>query len=261
MFNDDVKRVFQSDKQWYKKIWTLCIQNQSWIEETKDQVDFICDVLKLKGNEKILDLACGFGRHSLELGKRGFSVTGIDITKDYIEEAKRQAQSAGVNNVYHCMDVRDVQFKEEFDVVLNMADGAIGYLEDDEENEKIFAIAGRALKKGGKYFIDICNASYAQKHFPVRNWQYGEKAMALADFTWDKEKRIMYFAGIDLEYGKPVQRENEIYCDPIRLYSVDELGSIYKRCGMAVTGAYGNFHIGEIATDDTFQMQVTGERI
>lgn len=259
MFNNDVKRVFQSDTQWYKKIWTLCIQDQSWVEETKSQADFICEVLNLKGNEKILDLACGFGRHSLELGRRGFSVTGVDITKDYIEEAKRQAKEAGINNSYYCMDVRDVSFENEFDVVLNMADGAIGYLEDDIENEKIFSAAGRALKKGGKYFIDICNGSYAQKHFPVRNWQYGEKAMALADFTWNKEKRMMYFGGMDLEYGKPVQRQTELHCDPIRLYSVDELKDIYKKYGMVVTGAYGNFQ-KEKATDDTFQMQVTGEK-
>lgn len=261
MFNNDVKRVFQSVTQWYKKIWTLCIQDQSWVEETKSQVDFICEVLNLKGNEKILDLACGFGRHSLELGKRGFFVTGVDITKDYIEEAKRQAEKTGVKNNYYCMDVRDVSFENEFDVVLNMADGAIGYLEDDIENEKIFSAAGRALKKGGKHFMDLGNASYAEKHFPVRNWQYGEKSMALADLTWNKETSTMYFGGMDLEYGKPVQRQKEIHCDPIRLYSIDEIKAMYKKYGMAVTGAYGNFHKDENASDDTFQMQVIGEKI
>ena len=45
------------------------------------------DQLKLQGNEKILDLACGYGRHSLELARRGYDVTGIDITSEYIEYA------------------------------------------------------------------------------------------------------------------------------------------------------------------------------
>lgn len=59
------------ENDWYKKIWTLDIQNQSWVEDTKRQIDFVIEKLHLKGDEKILDLACGFGRHSLELARRG----------------------------------------------------------------------------------------------------------------------------------------------------------------------------------------------
>lgn len=55
---------------WYKKIWTLDIQNQSWVEDTMRQVDFLVEKLNLTGNERILDLACGFGRHSLEFARR-----------------------------------------------------------------------------------------------------------------------------------------------------------------------------------------------
>lgn len=62
------------------------IQNMSWVEDTKNEVDFLIDQLKLQGNEKILDLACGYGRHSLELARRGYDVTGIDITSEYIVE-------------------------------------------------------------------------------------------------------------------------------------------------------------------------------
>ena len=53
-------------------------------EDTKRQVDFLIDKLELKGNERILDLACGFGRHSLEFARRGYEVTGVDITPAYI---------------------------------------------------------------------------------------------------------------------------------------------------------------------------------
>ena len=50
-------------KDWYKKGWTMDIQNMSWVEDAKNEVDFLIDQLKLQGNEKILDLACGYGRH------------------------------------------------------------------------------------------------------------------------------------------------------------------------------------------------------
>ena len=117
---------------WYKKIWTLDIQNQSWVEDTKHQVDFLVEKLGIKGNEKILDLACGFGRHSLELARRGYDVTGVDITPEYVEYATTQAQAENLNARFICSDIRDVNFINQFDIVLNMADGAIGYLENEE---------------------------------------------------------------------------------------------------------------------------------
>ena len=76
----------------YQKNWTLDIQNMSWVEDINRQVDFLIKQLHLKGTEKILDLACGFGRHSLEFARRGYDVTGIDITSAYIDYAKEQAK-------------------------------------------------------------------------------------------------------------------------------------------------------------------------
>ncbi len=58
-------------------------------------------------------------------------------------------------------------------MVLNMADGAIGYLENDEENSKIFTVIARALKHGGKHFMDIMNGNYASTHFPCKLWDAG----------------------------------------------------------------------------------------
>ena len=79
----------KTDPQWYKKIWTLDIQDMSWVEETSNEVNFIETVLSLQGTERILDLACGFGRHSLEFARRGYSIVGVDITPAYISLAGR----------------------------------------------------------------------------------------------------------------------------------------------------------------------------
>jgi len=77
---------------WYKKIWTLDIKNMSWVENTSNEVDYLIDLCKLKGTERILDLACGYGRHALEFARRGYEVVGIDITEIYIEDAKQSAK-------------------------------------------------------------------------------------------------------------------------------------------------------------------------
>lgn len=252
----DIKRIRVADKTWYKKIWTLDIQDASWVEQTCSQVDFLVEALGIREGARVLDLACGFGRHAIELARRGCQVVGIDITSDYVAEARRQAQAEGLVAEFHCMDVREVSYRGEFDIVLNMADGAIGYLEDDAENERIFEVAARALKPGGRYLIDICNADYARKHFPLRNWVFGNSAMSLADFEWDEAASTMYYGGMDFKYGEPFTRPVELYSNPTRLYAVEELSRIFRKYGLTVSAAYDNFRVDKKAGDDSFQIEV-----
>lgn len=96
-----------------------------------------------------------------KVARRGYDVTGIDITPAYIDYANEQAKKENLNAKFICQDIRTITFDKEFDVVLNMADGAIGYLENDGENHKIFSVIAKALKNGGKHFMDIMNGSYA----------------------------------------------------------------------------------------------------
>src|SRR5512140_3350123 len=130
---NDIKKVYSEDAQWYKKIWTLDIKEMSWVEQTKEQVDFIWEVLELDGRERILDLACGFGRHALELARRGHPVVGVDITPEFVEDARAAARAEGLPVEFVLGNVLDVASRSEFDVVLNLADGAIGYFESEEE--------------------------------------------------------------------------------------------------------------------------------
>lgn len=253
---NDIKRIISNDKIWYKKIWSLDIKNMSWVEETKAQVDFIWNALGLTGKENILDLGCGYGRHSLELSKKGCNVIGVDITKDYVEDANKSANDQNLSAEFIHSDIRDIKFTNEFDIVLNMADGAIGYLENDKENLKIFQVAGEALKSKGKQLIDICNAGYAKKYFPTRNWEIGKHAISLSDFDWDDEKSLMFYGGLKIEFQKEINRPLEIMCNPIRLYGIPELNEIYNKNGMRYLEYFGNFDLNTKGSDDIFQIQV-----
>ncbi len=244
---------------WYKKIWTLEIKNQSWVEDTRRQVDFIVERLNLKGDEKILDLACGFGRHSLELARRGFHVTGVDITPDYIEYASKEAEKEKLKASFICSDIRDVSFENEFDVVLNMADGAVGYLENDEENLKIFSVVSRALKSGGKHFMDIMNGGYAVTHFPCKLWDAGEKCLTLSDFEWDDERKTLIYGQLDFPYGEPLPEPVIEEGNTIRLYTLDEIREIFDKLGMKVIESYGDFS-GKISSDNDIQLMVYSEK-
>jgi SAM-dependent methyltransferase len=244
------------------EIWTLDIKNQSWVEDTPNQVNFIIKTLQLNGNEKILDLACGFGRHSLLLAKLGYDVTGVDITKDYIADAKNEAQKMGLKINFICDDIRNINFSEKFDVVLNLADGAIGYLENDEENLKIFDVISNSLKNGGKHFMDICNADHAEYYFPKKHWEIGEKTLALAQFDWDAHTRQMRYAGWNIPYGKIANKpiidiENT---NPTRLYSLNELKNILGQRGMKITSSFSNYY-GKELTNKELQLMVYSQKL
>ena len=80
---------------WYKKIWALDIKNMSWVENTSYEVDYLIDLCQLKETERILDLACGYGRHALEFAKRGYEVVGVDIKRSTLPMPKRAHRSLG----------------------------------------------------------------------------------------------------------------------------------------------------------------------
>lgn len=247
------------ENDWYKKIWTMDIKNNSWVEDTKRQVDFLIDKLNLQGNERILDLACGFGRHSLELARRGYSVMGVDITPEYIEYAAKAAEKEGLNARFVCMDIRKADFPGEFDVVINMADGAVGYLENDIENMKIFQVVSKALKKGGKHFMDIMNGDYARTHFPCKMWDAGENSLTLSEFEWDATRKTLIYGQKDYLYNRQLTRPEITEGNPIRLYSLNEIEDILSAVGMKVYDTYSDFN-GAMSSDNRIQLMVCSKK-
>lgn len=244
---------------WYKHGWDLGIKNMSWVEDTDNQVDFIIRTLGLSGGERVLDLACGYGRHSLSLAKKGYSVVGVDITKDYVDDGNMNAKALGVDAEFFCADIRDVKYENEFDVVLNMADGAIGYLENDEENLKIFDVISRALKSGGKHFMDIGNADHADRYFPKRWWEFGARTLALAEFEWNRETRIMLYGGADIPLGEPLKVPEEFTGDPTRLYGEEEIKGILSQRGMDVKATFCDYS-GKPASYRDYQLMVYSQK-
>lgn len=246
---------------WYRKNWTLEIKNMSWVENSAREVDFILELCDLRPGARILDLACGFGRHALELAKRGYAVVGADITPAYISDAQENARRLGLNNAeFICCDVREVAFREEFDLVLNLADGAIGYLESDEENLKIFDVIARALKRGGQHVCDLVCGDYADAHFPVRLWEAGEHSVSLSEFDWNPETRIMLFGNQDVPYGSTMSRPEIPEGDPTRVYTIGEIREIMKQRGMCVRGAYAGYS-RQSAGAQSFQMLVHSQKL
>jgi hypothetical protein len=159
-------------------------------------------------------------------------------------------------------DIRDVKFENEFDIVINMADGAIGYLENDEENLKIFDVIANALKPGGKHFMDVCSADHAAACFPKRYWEIGEKEFAFAQFEWNPESRTMLFAGGGFRYGESAARPadpSDFVGNPTRLYSRAELSDIFEQRGMKIVDTFSDY-TGKQASNKELQLIVYSQK-
>lgn len=244
--------------------WTLDILDCDWVENTTEEVDFVVEALQLQGHERILDLACGFGRHSLELARRGYSIVGVDITPDYIEYARTRVNEDGLDAQFICSDALDVDFHEEFDVVLSMADGAIGYFATDEQNLKLFDVIAAALRVGGKHVLSICSGDHASAHFPKRHWVAGSRALNISDTLWNAETSRVVYRGHTLRFGEVLEPLSDEFPDSEhagnRLYTLEEFEEILRQRGLTITDAYGGYDTSVPASKDQYLIVVTSHK-
>jgi SAM-dependent methyltransferase len=104
-----------------------------FVKNTLAEVDFILEELKLKPGGRILDIGCGTGRHAIELAKRGYSMTGVDISSGMIAEGKKNAAEAGVEIEWIQSDAVKFTASDRFDAALCLCEGAFCLLDMDDD--------------------------------------------------------------------------------------------------------------------------------
>ena len=116
-------------------------------------IDNLCAHLKINQGAKILDLACGKGRHAIHLAKKGYQTTGVDLAEESIAKANENA----VPNVnFDVHDMRETYIKNGFDYVFNLFT-SFGYFEDKNENVEVLKAAGANLNSKGLFVLDFLN--------------------------------------------------------------------------------------------------------
>lgn len=249
----------QIPQDWYATAFDGATAEMAWTERTEAEVNRALTMLRPEGGERILDLACGTGRHSLELVKRGFSVVGSEISAELIAIANEEASAQGLEATFIEGDLRELDFEDEFDIVLNLNDGAVGYFETDEQNHRTFEVISRALKSGGRNLIQVPNVLYARARLPQRSWIPSENMVELVEHRWNKKDRYMEGAMIPLRFGEVLEGLSGIEFRQ-RLYTVDELREIYGSVGMTLERSFHGNGRPKEPTEAQFEIFVSATK-
>lgn len=171
--------------QWYTQGW-------------KQEVDFLESELGLTPGSHILDVGCGAGRHSVELARRGYRVTGLDFSAGMLAEARNNARTAGVEVTWVHADATQFTSKQRYDGAICMLEAAIGLIpiEGDPHAHDLAVMRNvcNVLKVGAKFILEVPNAirmlhtltpeAIANREFdPVRMIYTGESTWTAPDGT------------------------------------------------------------------------------
>ncbi len=154
-------------KQWYEMLFENYGQkydSESFTQGTIGECDFIEREIGYNKSIRILDIGCGTGRHSIELSKRGYTITGIDLSDSQLARAREKAEKQGVNIDLLKYDARELPFENEYDLVIMLCEGAFPLMETDEMNYEILKNATQSLRERGKFIFTTLNGLFPLYH-------------------------------------------------------------------------------------------------
>jgi SAM-dependent methyltransferase len=247
-------------KKWYEELFDNYAggyDREIFTRGTLGEVDFFEGEIGRDKTKRILDVGCGTGRHAIELARRGYRVTGLDLSETLLGRARTKAAEAGVEVDFARGDARDFRFEDPFDCVLMICEGAFPLMETDEMNFRILENVAQALKPGGKFVFTTLSALYPLFH-SVKDFlnSAGQRVEGNAfDLMTFREHSTLDVKDDD---GRP----KKLVCDE-RYYIPSEITWLLRSLGFRkidIFGAkLGAFSRNDALTPEDFEMLVIAE--
>ncbi|MBC8382436.1 MAG: class I SAM-dependent methyltransferase [Candidatus Cloacimonetes bacterium] len=203
-------------------------------ERTNREVAFLVDEMEMNKPMSVLDVACGFGRHSIKLAELGHHVTGIDYMEGFLSLARKQAEEKGLKINFIKKDMRQVEFNEEFDRALLLFT-AFGYF-SDEENLEVLKKISKALVQGGLFCFDTFNRDAFLKDFKQYFVHEIRQDLMIDRNTFDPKTGRLIDERIIIRDGK---RKDVPFS--LRLYDYNEIEKMIEQGGMKIDKVYGDW--------------------
>lgn len=204
--------------------------------QSSREVSAVIRMLQLHEGQRVLDLACGFGRHSVILAQKGFNVTGYDLSSSFLKKAREIAESLLVGLDLKQGDMREIPYNEEFDAIINMFT-AFGFFDRESEDLKVLEGIYRALRPGGQFLMDVINREYALSDLIHRRWTNENSSYLLEERFFDYFNSRLELTNRLIHSSGEVKEANY----SIRLYTLTEMLELFNKAGLVLTDVYGNF--------------------
>ena len=207
---------------------------------TSQEVDFFSKILRLSPEDKVLDLCCGQGRHSLELARKGLKyVEGLDRSRYLIQKAKLSAKEEGLNVRFREGEARKLLYlPDTFDVVMILGN-SFGYFETIQDDLRVLKEVLRVLKPGGRLIVDVADGKYLREHFQPRSWEWTDKKHFVCrerSLSLDGQRLISREVVSHVHKGVIV---DQFYAE--RLYTKEGLTKLMKEAGFSDITFQGEF--------------------
>ena len=224
-------------------------------ERTRAEVEFIERELGVSAGARVLDLACGAGRHAVGMAQRGHRVTGFDFNAHYLELGAKAAREAGTTVTWAQGDMREFHFEPPFEGVYSYFT-SFGYY-SDEENERVIANVSKSLRPGGRFLIELTNRDYILTHPLQRSWlQRGDGALLMEENTLDLASSRVTSRQTLIEPGADSRITKEY---DLRVYTCAELSALMRRNGLDVLRALGGAN-GSVYTAESRRLVLVATR-
>jgi len=252
-------------KQWYESLFENYAEKydkEVYVQGTLGECDFIEQEIAHDKSLRIIDIGCGTGRHSIELAKRGYQITGIDLSESQLKRAREKAKEQRVEIDFQKHDARNLPFEGEFDLAIMLCEGGFSLMETDEMNFEILKNATKALKDKGKFIFTTLNGLFplfhSVKEFYESAAQEGKSACKNCSFDLMTFRDHNTVAFEDDAGNKKELTCNERYYVPSEItWLLNSLG--YKK--IDIFGAkLGAFSRKDKLTTGDFEMLVVAEK-
>jgi len=221
---------------------------------THHEIDMFSEILKLPLEDRILDLCCGQGRHSLELARRGYKqIEGLDRSHCLIQKAKRSAQKEGLHVRFREGDARKLPYPADtFDAVLILGN-SFGYFETVKDDLRVLKEVFRILKPWGKLLVDVTDGQHVKKNFQPRSWEWIDKNHFVCrerSLSVDGQRLISREVITHVEDGVLA---DQFYAE--RLYTRESLQKLMEQAGFVDCVCHASFSPDSQRNQDLGMMQ------
>jgi SAM-dependent methyltransferase len=202
--------------------------------EARVFIDELITHLHPKPTTRLLDLACGKGRHAIYLSEKGYDVTGVDLSPESIAYAQ---QFAHEHLHFHVHDMRDALPYGPFDFIFNLFT-SFGYFANETENVVALRSAAAGLRPGGKMVIDFMNTELTVRELVAREEKVVDGITFQLRRHLDNDFIVKEISFVDRQ-GQPQQYEERV-----RALSQDRFEEYFYMAGLRLAEVLGDYHLG-----------------